>query len=58
MKHEDHVVRGNINSVLKLLTNNMENGLVPLNKEALANLAQNHPEVGRPPQYILFNGLI
>ena len=56
MKHEDQVAKGCINSLT--LTNNMKNGVVPLNKEALPNLAQKHPKGGRAPQDTLFNGLI
>ena len=36
--------KGNINAAIKLLTNNMQNGILPLNDETLSQLKQKHPE--------------
>ena len=36
--------KGNINGALKLLTNNMANGILPLNEETLNSLKQKHPK--------------
>ena len=36
--------KGNINGAIKLLTNQMENGILPLNDETLNMLKQKHPE--------------
>ena len=38
------MVKGNINSALNLLVNNMENGVLPLNKDTLSKLTQTHPK--------------
>ena len=38
------MAEGNINSALNLLTNNMENGVLPLNKDTLSKLIQKHPK--------------
>ena len=36
------MVKGNISSALNLLVNNMENGVLPLNKNTLSKLTQKH----------------
>ena len=36
--------KGNINDAIKLLTNKMENGILPLNEQTLQMLKQKHPE--------------
>ena len=38
------MVKGNINSALNLLVNNMENRVLPLNKDTLSKLTQKHPK--------------
>ena len=38
------MAKGNIISALNLLTNNMENGVLPLNKDTLSKLIQKHPK--------------
>ena len=58
LKPGEHLVKGNINSAWELLTNNMENGIAPLNKDSLPILIQKHPKGRRAPQDILFNGAI
>ena len=35
--------KGNTNAALKLLTNNMEDGILPLNNGTLNSLKENHP---------------
>ena len=40
-----HLMRkGNVNGALKLLTNNMSNGILPLTDETLHLLRTKHPE--------------
>ena len=36
--------KGNIHNAMKLLTNNMKNGVLPLNKKALEQLKHKHPQ--------------
>ena len=36
--------KGNIHNAMKLLTNNMKNGVLPLNKKTLEQLKQKHPQ--------------
>ena len=36
--------KGNVHNTMKLLTNNMKNGVVPLNKKTLEELKQKHPQ--------------
>ena len=49
------MAKGNTNSALKLLTNNMENGILPLNKDTLSKLIQKHPKGKTASQDILLN---
>ena len=51
-------MKGNINSAWELLTNNMKNGIAPLNKDSLPILIQKHPKGRRAPKDILFNDAI
>ena len=48
--------KGNINDALKLLTENMSNGILPLNDKTLMMLKQKHPEANEPPQEVLLQG--
>ena len=50
------MTKGNINSALKLLTSNMENGILPLKKDTLSKLIQKHPKGKTASQNILLNG--
>ena len=43
-KFAEQMQKGNINAAIKLLTNNMQNGILPLNDETLSQLKQKHPE--------------
>jgi len=45
--------KGNINGAIKLLTNNMENGILPLDNKTLKLLKQKHPEGMEPPDDVL-----
>ena len=47
--------QGNVNGAIKLLTNKMENGILPLNEETLKMLRQKHPEPKDAPQDVLLN---
>ena len=48
--------KGNVNEALKLLTNNMLNGVLPLTDATLQLLKQNHPESREPPPEVLIEG--
>ena len=50
------MAKGNINSALNLLTNNMENRVLPLNKDKLSKLIQKHPKGKTASPDILLNG--
>ena len=41
-KFKQYMAKGNINSALNLLANNMENEVLPLNKDTLSKLIQKH----------------
>ena len=43
-KFRDLMQKGDVNGALKLLTNNMANGILPLNEETLKLIKQKHPE--------------
>lgn len=42
-RFRDHMEKGNVNGAIKLLTNNMAGGILPLNEETLDTLRQKHP---------------
>ena len=48
----------NINSVLDLLRSNMENGILPLNKDKLSKLIQIYTKGKTASQDFLLNGLL
>lgn len=48
--------KGNINGALKLLTNNMENGVLPLDDKTLNALKQKHPKSQPAYEETLING--
>ena len=48
--------KGNVNGALKLLTENMSNGILPLNDQTLMVLKQKHPEANELPQEVLLQG--
>ena len=43
-KFKQYMAKGNIKSALNLLANNMENEVLPLNKDTLSKLIQKHPK--------------
>ena len=48
--------KGNVNSALKLLTNNMSNGVLPLTDATLQLLELKHPEAREGMSEVLLNG--
>ena len=48
--------KGNVNGVLKLLTNNMSNGILSRTYARLQLLKQKHPESREPPPEVLIAG--
>ena len=40
----EHIHKGNVNGAIKVLTSNMQNGILPLNEKTLKQLRQRHPE--------------
>ena len=48
--------KGNVNEPLKLLTNNMLNGVLPLTDATLQLLKQKYPESREPPTEVLIEG--
>ena len=57
-KFKQYMAKGNINSALNLLIKNIENGVLPLNKDTLSKLIQKHPKDKTASQNILLNGQI
>ena len=55
MKFRFLMSKGNVNGALKLLTNNMSNGILPLT-EATLQLLQKHPECREPPPEVMIEG--
>ena len=47
--------KGDVNAALKLLTNNMNNGILPLNDDTLILLEQKHPEASEVQTGILLD---
>ena len=43
-KFKEHMEKGNVNSAMNLLTNNMSGGILPLNDETLKTLTEKHPD--------------
>ena len=52
------MAKGNINSTLNLLASNIENGILPLDKDTLSKLIQKHSGSKTASQDILLNGLL
>ena len=52
-KFAEQMQKGNVNGAIKLLTNNMQNGILPLNKETIALLKQKHPHASKATQEVL-----
>ena len=49
----DQMHKGNVNSAIKLLTNNMESGILPLNNDTLKLLKQKHPKPAKACEDVL-----
>ena len=49
----EHMQKGNVNSAIKLLTNNMENGILPLNDQTLKLLKEKHPNAAEASKDVL-----
>ena len=48
--------KGNVNGALKLLTNNMSNGIIPLTEETFHLLRTKHPEMQNAYEEVLLQG--
>jgi len=49
----EHMSKGNVNGAIKLLSNNMQDGILPLNEETPTLLRQKHPAEKTPSDEIL-----
>ena len=56
LKFKNMVSKGNVNRVLKLLAENMSNGILPLTDKTLKMLKQKHPEANEPLQAGVLQG--
>ena len=54
-KFSEHMRKGNVHSAMKLLTNNLENGILPLDNKTLESLRQKHPTPSPPQDTMLLN---
>ena len=52
-KFTEQMSKGNINAAIKLLSSNMENGIVPLNENTIKQLIQKHPKSKKADAEIL-----
>ena len=55
-KFREHVSKGNVNSAIKLLSNNMEGGILPLNDKTKSLLKLKHPESRKANEDIKLQG--
>ena len=51
--YPEHVRKGNVYSAMKLLTNNLKNGILPLDNKTLEYLRQEHPTPSPPKDIML-----
>ena len=56
-KFVENMNKGNINSAIKRLSNNMENGILPLNDTTLKLLKQKHPRQSEADKHLLFDDI-
>ena len=56
LKFKNMMSKGNVNEALKLLMENMLNGILPLNDKTLKMLKQKQPEGNEPLQEVLLQG--
>ena len=52
----DQMLKRNVNGAIKLLTNNMRVGALPLNEETINLLRQKHPKGQEPKAEFLLQG--
>ena len=50
----EEMQKGNVNGALKLLTNNIQDGIVPLNEGTILKLQVKHAQTVNPELEILF----
>ena len=55
-KFREHVSKGNLNSAIKLLSNNMEGGILPLNDQTIELLKVKHPEGRKAEEDVKLQG--
>ena len=53
LKFKNIMSKGDVNGALKLITDNIYSGILPLNKEALELLVQKHPQPSKPPDILI-----
>ena len=58
VKFKELMQKGNVNGALKLLTNEMSNGILPLTEETLSQLEIKHPDNRDASADVLLNGPI
>ena len=56
-KFKNYMKKGNINAAVKLLTNNMHDGIFPLNNETLNKLKEKHPKSKKANNDVLLTGV-
>ena len=52
-KFVEEMQKGNVNGALKLLTDNMDHGILPLNDDSISKLKMKHSQVSAPDPIIL-----
>ena len=52
-KVEEEMQKENVNGALKLLTDNMDHGILPLNDDTISKLKMKHPQASAPDPTIL-----
>ena len=55
---KDQMQRGNVNGAIKIITNNMTGGILPLNDETLEALVQKHPNANELQEDVTLQGPI
>ena len=52
-KFVEEMQKGNVNGALKLLTDNMDHGILPLNDDSISKLKMKHSQASAPDPIIL-----
>ena len=55
LKFKNLMSKGNVNGTLKLVTDNIHRGILPLNKERLELLVQENPKPRQPSPDMAYN---